>query len=63
MENTCIRQLQNTRKALTEKYYSGNIEDKYTQIIKKIYTENEFKFMKGKEAKDFWKRLELLKDA
>ena len=42
-----------------EKYYFGSIEDKYIQIIKNIYTDKEFKFLKGKEAEEFWKRLQL----
>ena len=50
IENSFIHQLQNTRRPLTEKYYFGSIEDKYIQIIKKIYTDKEFKFLKGKEA-------------
>ena len=29
------------------------------QIIRKIYNEKQFKFLKGKEAEEFWKRLQL----
>ena len=59
IENSFIHQLQKTRRPLTEKYYFGSIEDKYIQIIKKIYTDKEFKFLKGKEAEELCKRLQL----
>ena len=59
IEDTFIHQLQSTRKPLTEKNYFGSIEDKYLQIIRKIYNNKEFKCLRGKEAEQFWKRLQL----
>ena len=60
IENAFICQLQNSRKPLAEKYCFGSIEDKYLQIIRKIYNDKEHKFLRGKEAKEFWERLQLL---
>ena len=37
IENAFIRQLQSTRKPLTEKYCFGSIEDKHLQVIRRIY--------------------------
>ena len=42
---------------MSEKFCFGNLEDKYLQVINKIYKDNDYKCIKGGQAKELWKRL------
>lgn len=63
IEEQFIRQLQKSREPLTQKYGYGNLDESHHLVIQRIYDEKNSQFLKGNEAKEFWKRVKDFKAA
>lgn len=57
LEDKFIKQLQGGRHELPSKHRFGSLEDRFVRIVEEIFEKNNSRCMKGREAKDLWKRL------
>ena len=62
-ENQLLHQFQKNNSIIEDKYYLGDLENKYADFDEKRYQKNEFKFLQGKEAGIFWNKIKALENA
>lgn len=57
IQNKFVEELDSSRRALAKKYYLGDLQEKYLDIVEKIYKRKNIKCLTGVMAQDFYQRI------
>lgn len=57
IENRFIDEIYNSRKALTKRYYLGDLQENQLKFVEEIYKNKNTKCLTGKEATAFYERI------